>query len=535
MTSPTVLIGLDGATFTVLDDLMERGVMPFLRGFADEGVRANLRSIIPPLTPPAWTSLMTGLRPGQHGVFDFFHQESPENPYLRFATSHDIQAETIWGRASKAGQRIIALNFPLMFPPPEVHGSVVPGGWMPWRQLRLGCYPPGLFDRLKTLPSFEPRELALDMTLEEKAIEGCAASEYADWIALHLRRERRWFDVLRYLMRNEPAQLAAVMFDGVDKLQHLCWRFVDPALAPRLSTPWELEIRASCEGYFRQLDDLIAQICALAGPEATVVLASDHGFGPATDIFYVNRWLEENGYLRWSESAAPGDDSARIGFNQIARHVSQLDWDRTIAYASAPTSNGIHLVTRSAERANGIAPEDYARVRAELAAKVRQARHRATGRALVENVYLREEAFAGPHEASGPDLTLALADGVVMSILHASSVAVVRPEIGGTHRPEGIFLARGPAMRRGIQLDEISIVDVAPLILYTLDNAIPEGLAGRLPVAALEPDALNRRPPRYETETTASQPASALPTEGLFDAEAEETMLKRLRALGYVE
>ena len=61
-----------------------------------------------------------------------------------------------------------------MFPPPAVHGFVVPGGWMPWRQLRLGCHPPGLFDRLKTLPSFNPRELALDMALEEKTVEGCA-------------------------------------------------------------------------------------------------------------------------------------------------------------------------------------------------------------------------------------------------------------------------------------------------------------------------------------------------------------------------
>ena len=61
---------------------------------------------------------------------------------------------------------------------------------MPWRQLRLGCHPPGLFDRLKSLPSFEPRELALDMKLEAKAIEGCAAEEYADWIKLHTRREQ---------------------------------------------------------------------------------------------------------------------------------------------------------------------------------------------------------------------------------------------------------------------------------------------------------------------------------------------------------
>ncbi|WP_173380710.1 alkaline phosphatase family protein, partial [Nitrolancea hollandica] len=191
MMSKALCLGLDGATFSILDPLMARGVMPFLRDFIQRGVRAPLSSVMPPLTPPGWTSLMTGKRPGQHGVFDFFQKESLEGEYFHFASSQDIQSATIWSLASEHGRRVTALNFPLMFPPPDVNGSVVPGGWMPWRQLRLGCHPPGLFDRLKALPTFDARELALDMALEAKAIEGCADEEYADWIALHIRREQR--------------------------------------------------------------------------------------------------------------------------------------------------------------------------------------------------------------------------------------------------------------------------------------------------------------------------------------------------------
>ena len=73
--APTLLIGLDGATWTILDPYMERGVMPFLRDLCARGTRAPLRSIVPALTPPAWTSLMTGKRPGGHGVFDFFQKD----------------------------------------------------------------------------------------------------------------------------------------------------------------------------------------------------------------------------------------------------------------------------------------------------------------------------------------------------------------------------------------------------------------------------------------------------------------------------
>ncbi|MDE3074121.1 MAG: alkaline phosphatase family protein, partial [Chloroflexota bacterium] len=242
--TPTLLIGLDGATFTILDPLMQRGVMPFLRNFAAGGVRANLRSIMPPLTPPGWTSLATGKRPGGHGVFDFFQKESAQSERLKLATSEDVHAATVWSLAGGAGKRVTVLNYPITFPAPAINGCVVPGGWMPWRQLRLGCHPAGLFDRLKALPSFDPRELSLDMKLEEKAVEGCAAEEYADWVELHLRRERRWLDIARFLMECEPADLTAIVFDGVDKLQHLCWRFLDPACCPADPSRWEQEMAA---------------------------------------------------------------------------------------------------------------------------------------------------------------------------------------------------------------------------------------------------------------------------------------------------
>ncbi|HEY0584133.1 MAG TPA: alkaline phosphatase family protein, partial [Chloroflexota bacterium] len=327
----TLLIGLDGATFSILDPLMERGSMPFLRDFVRAGVRATLRTVMPPLTPPGWTSLMTGQRPGQHGVFDFFQKQAPDSEYFHLTSSEDVGCPTIWSLASDAGRRVIALNFPLMFPPPVINGSIVPGGWLPWRQLRLGCYPPTLFDRLKLLPSFNPRELALDVTLEEKAVEGCATDEYADWVRLHIRRERRWFDVLRHLMREAPADLTGVVFDGVDKLQHLCWRFLDPEYEAAQPTVWQREIAGLCDAYFRQLDGLLADLVELAGPDVTVVVASDHGGGPARDIFCLNTWLEHHGFLKWtSTTAARTAASPPLGIRHITAHVNELDWERTL-------------------------------------------------------------------------------------------------------------------------------------------------------------------------------------------------------------
>jgi predicted AlkP superfamily phosphohydrolase/phosphomutase len=302
MSAKVVLIGLDGATFSVLDPMVNRGVMPYLGRFLAEGVRADLRTIVPPLTPPAWTSLTTGRSPGYHGVFDFFRMESPESRHIRFSNSHDVSVPTIWDLASAAGRSVTALNFPLMFPPPKVSGHVVPG-WVPWRQLRLACHPEGLFDRLRSLPGFEPRELAMDIKLEERATEGCSeAEEYAPWIEFHTRREGHWSEIFRYLWETQPSELTAVLFDGVDKLQHLCWRFIDTDGATGWTSEWERRAHELCLAYFRHLDGILERICAMAGPQATVIIASDHGFGPTRQVFHVNAWLERHGYLAWSQA-----------------------------------------------------------------------------------------------------------------------------------------------------------------------------------------------------------------------------------------
>src|SRR6516164_8319438 len=100
----TVLIGLDGATYTILDPLIELGLMPNLDRLMQEGARAILKSTNHPLTPPAWTSLMTGRTPGHHGIFDFVRVDrDSETPGYTLANSADVRSETIWSIASREG------------------------------------------------------------------------------------------------------------------------------------------------------------------------------------------------------------------------------------------------------------------------------------------------------------------------------------------------------------------------------------------------------------------------------------------------
>ncbi|MEJ2559378.1 MAG: alkaline phosphatase family protein, partial [Anaerolineae bacterium] len=65
----TLVIGLDGASFSLLRPLMECGQMPFLAKLASAGASGILRSTLPPVTAPAWASFLTGKNPGKHGLF----------------------------------------------------------------------------------------------------------------------------------------------------------------------------------------------------------------------------------------------------------------------------------------------------------------------------------------------------------------------------------------------------------------------------------------------------------------------------------
>jgi predicted AlkP superfamily phosphohydrolase/phosphomutase len=121
-----VLIGLDGATYSILDPLIADGLMPNLDRLVRGGARAILRSTNHPLTPPAWTALMTGRTPGSHGIYDFVRvDQDGQPPSYTLASSADVRAETMWSITSRHGKRVTSLNFPLMFPPPAVNGFAI--------------------------------------------------------------------------------------------------------------------------------------------------------------------------------------------------------------------------------------------------------------------------------------------------------------------------------------------------------------------------------------------------------------------------
>jgi predicted AlkP superfamily phosphohydrolase/phosphomutase len=479
--------------------------------------------------------MITGQTPGHHGVFDFIHcRQTSGGVYFTLNMSYDIRCPTLWTILSRQGIRVATFNFPVSYPPERVNGVCV-SGFMHWRHLRQSVHPPAFYDRIRSLPGFDAKLLSMDMNHEFQSIQFLPPDEYEPWINYHIQREGQWFDLVRLVLENNAPDLTAVVFDGVDKLQHLCWRLLDPALCPNAPTPWETRCRELCLAYFRRLDEFIQQIVGMAGPEARVFLASDHGFGPTQTVFFANAWLARQGYFFWA-GEAEAVALARIADGQIKDLIAGIDWDRTLAFALNPSSNGIYIRRADGSGSSGVRAENYQAFRARLADDLLSLIDPHSGSRFFRQVLTREEAFPGQASARAPDLTLLMQDYGFLSVLKSDAVFRRRPEPWGTHYPAGIFIAAGPGVEAQGKLPRLDIVDVAPVLLRSLGLPPEPGMHGCCPEGLFDArmvPAVCREVPK----PSANPEHENGPVQGArsrADLEVHAEVLKRLEQLNYL-
>ena len=528
----TLFIGLDGATFTLLDAFTrdspgEGVVMPTLSRLMREGFQAPLRSTAHPLTPPAWVTMMTGRSPGHHGIFDFVRTDDRGNDCLwTLSSANDIRCESIWSVASRQDRRVVSLNFPMMSPPESINGSLV-SGFVSWKHLRRNMTPSSLYDRLKQIPGFDAKELAWDFKREDQIGEDMSQADLEAWVHAHRLREEQWFRVAETMLQEDNPDLFAVMFDGVDKLQHQTWHVLSPLLKPESPSPEYARLRALTLGYFRRLDEYIKRLVELAGAEAQVFIASDHGFTATFNVVRINRYLFELGYLAWQE-----EDGSQATRRRVDVNFAFLDWTKTTAYCPTPSSNGICIRVAQEPGMPGIAPGEYSAFREKLIADLRSLRG-PDGEQVITQILLREDVFPGAAMANAPDLTLTLNDHGFVSVRNRTPVVAPRAYPAGTHHPDGILVASGPGVSRDDSRALVHLIDVPTILLYSLGLPVPENFEGAAP-RQLFTSAMWAERPLEKGPATLPIDRDASVEAGPSAAEREK-ILDQMRALGYLD
>lgn len=527
----TLLIGLDGATFTVLQSLMEGTceegvVMPFLAELMKTGYSANLRSTNHPLTPPAWTTVCTGRTPGHHGVYDFVRFEDlGDEVYFTLYDARDIRTETLWEVASREGKSVVSLNFPMMAPPPEVNGSLVPG-FVSWKHLRRNMWPKSLFARIDKIDGFDPKELSWDFERESQIGEVMPDSELYKWVDNHLPRDKQWAKIGMHLLTEDQPDIFALMMDGTDKIQHQAWHVLDPKIWTGEGDEAAKAVRKLVLQYFNELDGYVRDLYEAAGPDAQMVIVSDHGFTGSDKVVRINLYLEELGLLTWRPS-----DGSEASIRRDMANFANLDWEKTKAFCPTPSSNGIVIRKQTDKCPNGVPASEYESFREQLIKDLLALRDPDTGEQIITAVMKREDAFPGAAMEQAPDLTLTLCDHGFVSVRNRAPTVVTRPVPLGTHHPDGIFIMTGPgvAHARGADMD---IADTTAIVAHSAGMAVPRNFEGKIPSDLFTPEWAADHPVR-KGAATKSREASGHGDD--MDDSQKAEVLAQLKLLGYLE
>jgi predicted AlkP superfamily phosphohydrolase/phosphomutase len=536
-----LILGIDGATFDLVRPWAESGHLPILKALMSDGVRSDLASTLPPVTSPAWPTFMTGCNPGKHGVFDFIQ---PSGSDFSLVNASKIKKPTLWQRLSDAGYRVGALNVPVTYPPQPLNGFMITGILSP-KGSQI-CYPADLISRYRD----ELGDYRVAPNIQYKpGIE----AEYIEDIYGLIRAHGEW--ALR-LMAAEPVDVLMVHFIALDIMMHALWRFMDHDHPRYEPSPHEHAIR---EGY-RMVDEYIGRMLAELPPEADVLVMSDHGFGPLQNIVNLNIYLMQKGLLKlrgdpWTQLKATAFRRGltptgvyqmveSLGLQNLATRVSKntrnqvvgkflsfdnVDWNRTVAYSMGHVGQ-IYLNIAGREPHGIIAEADYHQKRQEVIDVLRELQDK-DGRSLVSKIVVREDTYHGPYAELGPDIHLVLDDyNMIAFPLFATDGNVITNQIrgdSGCHRREGIFIARGPAIKQGHELPEASILDLAPTIMHLLGEPVPRSMDGQVL------DQIFSNPSEVTYGDAESEDEGAAGLAELSDDEAAQVE-ERLRSLGYL-
>ncbi len=551
--SRVLVIGVDGGSWNIMKPLMDEGKLPNFSRLVNEGVSGNLKSTVPYTSAPAWVSFMSGKNPGKHGIFGFFSGRGDYS--ITTVNSTYIKCKTLWTLLSKANKKLGLVNVPITYPPFKINGFMITGLLTP--SLKCGfTYPPTLGEQfLQKVKDYRIEPVTLSDDSEKTKIL-LAQNVFTT-------AEKR-YEASKYLMeRMNDWDFFMCVFRELDVIQHYFMHTLDVS-HPRCTPGESKRFSRVIPDYCHLIDSIIGRFMNTLEGNCRVLVVSDHGFGSVHRFFNVVRWLEEEGYIRFRRrihdqiyklnsvlsffgiSSLPKKIFAKFfpnyrslvtrkGFLLNLMLSRDIEWSKTKAYFDA--NEGLRINLKGREPEGFVKPRDYEILRDELIAKLLELKEPKTGESVVEKVYRREEIYSGPYVGEAPDLVISWKEYPDQRRTHFPRVASHLQElfsvdraITGCHTQNGIFIAYGKNIKKGKIIKNAQIIDLAPTILYMMDQAIPEDMDGKVLTEIFEDDYVQTQRPRYFTEKTKYEKEAQE-----FGGEDAEIIKKRLKGLGYID
>jgi predicted AlkP superfamily phosphohydrolase/phosphomutase len=303
------------------------------------------------------------------------------------------------------------------------------------------------------------------------------------------------------------------VYDGSDRVQHFFWKYHDKS-HPRYE--FDSSLSEAIKDYYTTVDRGIGQLLDYAGNDCDVIILSDHGFGPLTHDIYIEEWLSENGFLTheskmsteqittntlgslmWTvwrgikkanldtlaKTVLPASlfDTGREIKREMKDHHANIVWDETEVFFTTLSGQSLYVNLDTRFSHGTVSGDEYRDVLESVQESLQSLTRPDTDEPLIEEVWTKEQIFEGWAIEEAPDLVVQT--NPIYTLKGGRSRTLLQPSAqkglgrSGDHRSDGMFIATGPSFGQG-QVQQASVIDIAPTLLYLHECPIPEYIDG---------------------------------------------------------
>ncbi len=456
------VLGLDGAAPEIIftDERLVN-----LRRLMDLGVYGPLRSVIPPVTVPAWMCMAASQDPGSLGVYGLRNRSDHSCDEPAVADSASIGALAISDQLARAGKKSIIVAVPPNYPPRRVNG------------ISVGCF---LTPDTVRHDFTHPPELKLKidgLVGEYRADVKNFRTGRKDWLKDEVfTMSRKQWQVVRWLLAEQEWDYFHFVDIGLDRMQHGFWNCFDPKhpqFAP--GSPYQNAIPE----YYRWLDEQIGSVLELLDEETLVLVMSGHGAQRLDGGIAINEWLMREGLLvlhEYPKTPTP--------FRTL-----KVDWSKTRVWSEGGYCAQVFFNVQGREPQGVIPASQYESFQEEMKARL-EALPGEDGRRLNLQVFKPQEIYREVRNVA-PDLIVLFGDlywRAVGSVGHAS-IHIREDDTGPdgcNPAPYGMFVLAAPNCPLSGEYEGAHLLDMAPTLLDLAGYEIPATMQGRSLVARMD-------------------------------------------------
>jgi predicted AlkP superfamily phosphohydrolase/phosphomutase len=458
---PKVLvIGLDCAAPELVFEAW-RDQLPNLGRLMESGIYGELKSSIPAITVPAWSSMLSSKDPGVLGFYGFRNRADYSYDKMTIATGAAMKEKWVWDILGEAGKQVIVVGVPQTYPVRPVNGHLI------------SCFLTPSVEKQYTYPHELRYEIDRVLDGEEYDVDVRQfRTEDKDYLLQQIyAMNDKQFKVIRYLMDNKPWDFFMFVDMGVDRIHHGLWKYHDPAHPKH--EPGN-KYQHAIHDYYVHLDRQIGTLLERVPEETVILVVSDHGAKAMHGGICLNEWLRREGLLVLQEEP---QGEGPIPFEQV-----KVDWGKTRAWGSGGYYARIFINVEGREPQGKVPAAQYEAFREELAEALRSI-PAPDGSDIGTRVFKPQEVYREVRNIP-PDLIVYFGDLSWRSVGSFGQGGIYTSENDtgpddANHAENGLFILVDPRVRgSGQRVGARQIMDIAPTVLDAFGLPIAPDMQG---------------------------------------------------------